>query len=178
MLDGPYVGFLDLLKTNVTNYIGAVLVTDFSGVPVEFRCTHPVKPTEIQRQLYGSTLPRYVGVELCGKPLLNSIQKKPTLVFVNQELLLGVREKFNAPVLFVRAAGEVLTVEDASTQAKEMRFDAASFASISVKTQCPGDLEEARQHIESLIRNLDPTEPFERIAKAVEALTKENRQFQ
>ena len=41
MPDAAYVGFLDLLKTNVTNYIGAILITDFSGVPVEFRCTHP-----------------------------------------------------------------------------------------------------------------------------------------
>ena len=108
-----YAAFLNLLKNKgESNYIGAVLVTDFFGVPNEFRCTHPVKPTEIQRQLYGSTLERHIGVELCGKPLLLALQKKPSLVLVKMQFLLSVREGSASPVLFVRRSGDVLKVAD------------------------------------------------------------------
>ena len=44
MGEAQYAAFLDLIKKPDTNYVGAVLVTDFFGVPIEFRCTHPVKP--------------------------------------------------------------------------------------------------------------------------------------
>jgi hypothetical protein len=46
------------------------MVIDHRGYPLEFRCTTPVKPTPIQKIIYGSLLDQYIGVELCGKRLL------------------------------------------------------------------------------------------------------------
>jgi hypothetical protein len=66
------LGFLTLQETlNKDGYIGAILITDTGGVPQEFRCTHPVKPTVIQKPLYGDTLEPYIGVNLCGVPLVD-----------------------------------------------------------------------------------------------------------
>lgn len=184
MPDGAFVVFVDILPTKAgAGFIGAALVTDFHGVPVEFRCTHPVKPTEIQRQLYGSTLEKYVGVELCGKPLLKSLENRAKLAFVKRELLLEVRDANSPPLLFLRRAGEVPRIESAdSSAATEMNVDSrnASFQSIVVRVRSdfPDDLHEAKDLIEDIFENVDPIEPFERIAKAVEALSKQDTRFQ
>jgi len=46
------LAFLSLCETlSRDGYIGAILVTDERGIPQEFRCTYPVKPTMIQRVL-------------------------------------------------------------------------------------------------------------------------------
>lgn len=84
-----YLGFLSLFLTmDKTGFLGATLVTDSQGVPIEFRCTHPVKPNAIQKTLYGETLTLHVGVNLCGIPLLKSLQNKPALVIVNTDYTL------------------------------------------------------------------------------------------
>lgn len=75
------IGFLTVEPTSDnTGLIGAVLITDERGYPLEFRCTTPVRPTAIQRTLYGALLKPYVSVELCGRRLLAEIQRKPMLV--------------------------------------------------------------------------------------------------
>src|SRR3990170_6152507 len=86
------LGFLALQETSSHDgYLGAILITDLQGVPQEFRCTHPVKPTTIQKPLYGDTLEPYIGVKLCGIPLVESIQNQPALIIVEKEFLLDVR---------------------------------------------------------------------------------------
>ena len=184
MPDGAFVAFVDLLPTKAgTGFIGAALVTDFHGVPVEFRCTHPVKPTDIQKQLYGSTLEKYIGVELCGKPLLKSLENRPKVAFVKSEMLLGVRDANSPPLLFLRRAGEVLRIESPGPSATtEMKVDSrnASFQSVVVRVSSdfPDDLHDAKDFVEDILGNVDPVEPFERIAKAIEALSKQDTRFQ
>src|SRR3990172_10201066 len=86
------LGFLALYETSTQDgYIGAIFITDLQGIPQEFRCTHPVKPTTIQKPLYGDTLEPYIGVKLCGIPLVESIQNQPALIIVEKEFLLDVR---------------------------------------------------------------------------------------
>ena len=57
-----HIGFLQLFEAE-DSYIGAILLTDLDSVPVEFRVTLPVRPTSIQRTLYGRALAPYIGVE-------------------------------------------------------------------------------------------------------------------
>jgi len=105
-------GFWGLYETLAKDgYLGAILITDLRGIPQEFRCTHPVKPTTVQKPLYGTTLEPYIGVNLCGIPLIESIQNKPSLIMVNNEFLLDVRSKSNCPVIFVRRAGEAINIK-------------------------------------------------------------------
>jgi hypothetical protein len=105
------IAFLTLRETaSQDGYIGAILTIDPQGMPKEFRCTHPVKPTAIQKPLYGNMLEPYIAIELCGKPLLQSIQNKPSLVVVEREYLLDVRAFSPYPVIFVRRAGEIIEV--------------------------------------------------------------------
>ena len=51
-----HLSFLTIEKTeNKGGYLGAILITDTRGVPIEFRCTYPIKPTLIQKPLYGES---------------------------------------------------------------------------------------------------------------------------
>ncbi len=54
-----YVGYFCHLKLG-EKHMGAVLVTNQIGVPVEFKYTEPVTTTRLHRILYGSVLERYL----------------------------------------------------------------------------------------------------------------------
>jgi hypothetical protein len=106
------LGFLSLNEISTHDgYLGVILITDLQGIPQEFRCTHPVKPTTIQKPLYGNTLEPHIGVNLCGIPLIESLQNKPSLILVHKECLLDVRIAISCPVVFIRRAGEVIEVK-------------------------------------------------------------------
>jgi len=180
------LGFLALYETSTQDgYIGAILVTDLQGIPQEFRCTHPVKPTTIQKPLYGNTLEPYIAVNLCGIPLIQSIQNKPSLIIVHKEFLLGVRTATPCPVIFIRRAGEAIeikTSDSSETTLRRERIDCSTgrFQPIvfAPNPDFHDDTTSSREIIEKIFSYLDPIEPFERIAKAIEVLAKHDKRFQ
>jgi len=180
------LGFLALCETSSKDsYLGAVLVTDSQGIPQEFRCTHPVKPTTIQKPLYGNMLEPYIGVNLCGVPILKSIQNIPSLIVVDKEFLLDVRKAISCPVIFIRRAGEAIDLKSTTGSEgnfKRERVDCATgrFQPI-VFTPHPDfndDIAVARKLLEKVFSYLDPLEPFERMLKAIEVLGKQDKRFQ
>lgn len=177
------VSFLSFLKTlSEDGYIGSILVTDIYGIPQEFRCTYPVKPTTIQKTLYGEILETYIGVNLCGIPLLKSIQQKPELIIVNKIFLLDIRKELNYPLVYLRRAGEVidLSTDNKISENKE-RIDSpgGKFQPIVFYTHpdFKDDSKNAREILEKIFQYLDPLEPFDRINKAIEVLSKEDSRF-
>lgn len=181
------LGFLGLYETGAEDgYIGAILITDPHGIPQEFRCTLPIKPTAIQKPLYGDSMEPYIGVELCGKPLMQSVQHPPSLLLVNREFLLDVRQASGCPVVFVRQAGEAIDVEPADTSdvgVKRERLDCPTgrFQPIVFSVH-PEYYDEdglsAREMLEKVFRHLEPGEPFERAARAIVELARQDKRFQ
>jgi hypothetical protein len=53
------VGYFSHLRIN-EKHIGAILVTDQIGVPLEFKYTEPVVATKLHRILYGTVLEKYM----------------------------------------------------------------------------------------------------------------------
>ncbi|GFP27289.1 MAG: hypothetical protein DDT22_00800 [candidate division WS2 bacterium] len=180
------LGFSALYETSTHDgYLGAILITDLQGIPQEFRCTHPVKPTTIQKPLYGNTLEPYIGVNLCGIPLIESIQSKPSLIVVHKEFLLGVRITSPCPVIFVRRAGEAIDIKtsgSSETTLRRGRIDCSTgrFQPIIFvpHPDFDDDITSAREILEKIFSYLDPIEPFERMAKAIEVLGKQDKRFQ
>ncbi|MEW6410103.1 MAG: hypothetical protein AB1488_08360 [Nitrospirota bacterium] len=178
--------FLALYETSSHDgYLGAILITDLHGIPQEFRCTHPVKPTTIQKPLYGDTLQPYIGVNLCGIPLIESIQNNPSLIVVREEFLLDVRTASPCPVILIRRAGEVIDIETSDrpeTVLKRERIDCSTgrFQPIvfSPHPDFDDDRTSAMETLEKIFNYLDPLEPFERMAKAIEVLGKQEKRFQ
>ncbi len=180
------LGFLALHETFAKDgYIGAFMITDVHGVPQEFRCSHPVKPTAIQKPLYGDTLEPYIGINLCGIPLIESIKSKPMLIIVQEEFLLGVRVASQYPVVFIRRAGEAIEITNTNHSEKNPireRIDCTtgSFQPIVITPhhEFNEDSSFARPIIEKVFGYFDPIEPFERMVKAVEILGKQDSKFQ
>ena len=97
-----YLAFLSILPTSSGNgFIGAVLVLDHKGIPIEFRCTEPVRFSELQRMLYGASFESYIGVTLCGLPLLKALEATPNLIVVNKEFLLEIQNEIKKSVVLV-----------------------------------------------------------------------------
>jgi len=105
-MDEHTLMFLHVYKYDEqASYRGAFLSTDTNTTPIEFRCTNIIKPTKLQRTLYGKILEEHIYVELIASPLMNSATKQPNIVtslleyvisnkvleyFVNQELETGL----------------------------------------------------------------------------------------
>lgn len=180
------IGYLSLLKTLTGDgYLGAILVTDGLGTPLEFRCTHSVKPTAIQKPLYGNALEPYVGVRLCGVPLIQALENKPKLVVVQEGYLLGVRPEIECPAIHVRLAGEAIEVTTAGSESKAPRSQRIDSPSgrfqpvvLAVNEHFPDDLAAASQIAGEVFLNVDILEPFARVAKAIEVLAKQDPKFQ
>ncbi len=106
-MDDKYIAFLDVLELDDnTAFRGGCLVTDQETKPVEFRCTAAIRPTELQRVLYGKKLLEYVCNDLVGLPMLKALQSKPSLVLVRLPELLKIRPSIGVPVLWIETSPE------------------------------------------------------------------------
>jgi hypothetical protein len=83
------LAFLDISVFEDGSIRGGVLITDLETRPYEFRVTSPVKPTPLQRILYGRTLLDYVYGDLICLPLIRAVKEKLSLVIVRHENLLA-----------------------------------------------------------------------------------------
>src|ERR1039457_7100808 len=110
------IGFLGYREfDNGEAYRGAILVTDDWSKPLEFRCTAPVRPTQLQRTLYGKSLLPHVLTELIGAPLVSSVREKPQFILIADESYFDVRHKVSTPVIRVaRTSGSKTKQEDQS----------------------------------------------------------------
>src|SRR3972149_6823144 len=95
------LAFIDISIFDDGSIRGGVLVTDMETRPYEFRVTTPVKPTSMQRVLYGKTLPKYVYGELIGFPLIKAVKEEISLVIAKNENLLVMRPKLSVPVVII-----------------------------------------------------------------------------
>ncbi len=176
-----HIGFLTLAQTKQKDgYIGAILITDNRGVPVDFRATHPVKPSAVQKTLYGDALEPYVAVELCGKRLLRGVRTQPKLLIVNRSDLLDVHRSAECPVALLRRAGETFGFQ-ADGRPAGSRIDSPSGRFQPLAMDLPpgkaADEERTQQLVEAAFNYVDLLEPFERITKALEVLATQDAAF-
>ena len=185
--DGIDVAFFAVRQTaDNIGYIGAVLVTDEKGIPREFRCTHPVKPTPAQRALYGDNLETYITFELCGKPLVDAMTTNPVACLVESRRNVALREIVSLPVLYVERFGEILAPESApvngepsSRSSERLTSRAGGFEPLRVLHHdgYDEDFGEARTALERVFQYVDLLEPFERITVALRAVYERDERF-
>ncbi len=83
------------------SYVGAVMVTDAIGLPVEFRFTQPIRPTKLHRVLYGSTMDPYIKRDVIAARLMSDLETRPAIVIVQDAALLPLDERIQAPLVQV-----------------------------------------------------------------------------
>ena len=165
-------------------YIGAILVIDNHGIPREFRCTHPVRPTLVQKALYGNNLEWHIGFELCGKPLLGELTSHPVACLVESTGMLGLREAVPLPVVHAQRLGDMLGVSaqtDGESGGRIERLDSEINDFQPLAVHCYGgfetDIEETLPALRRVFQYVDLMEPFERITTAVTVLGERDERF-
>jgi len=160
---------------------GALLVTDDATRPLEFRCTTPIKPNPLQRMLYGQTLRSYIAADLVGEPLLGAIEEKPYVVLVREPMFLTLRSKTKFHMVCLRRQGEQISavISDDQPRSKEepslLSCASGRFQPLTV-TGVPGhagELETALEVLRPIFSETDLLEPFDRIAKVVAELSRQ-----
>jgi len=178
------LGFLQLFESENV-YIGAILLTDLDSVPVEFRVTLPVRPTSIQRTLYGRALAPYIGVELCGKLLLEKVTQQPELIFVKPDYMLGLRPGSNVPLIYIQqtttaieeASGAANTVGKADQNRLELSEGHSQPVTLFPAPGFTKDLNVVRPLVEQLWPKFDLREPFDRIEQTLILLKEQDPRF-
>ncbi len=160
------------------SYLGGVLVTDASGIPLDFRYTEPITPTKLQAVLYGKALEPHLKEEVIQKTLLKELKVTPDLFLVPPvDLVGGWSGDKRFPVLAVQKTqeppmprlGEVLRVSarevllQVSEGAAPLRVLFATGTELATQEQAVGRLLEAGYH-------MDLAEPLERVQAALQTL--------
>jgi hypothetical protein len=70
-------------------FLGAILLTDYRARPQHYAYVQPVKPTKMQRILYGTTLDEHIKVDVIAKKLWEGLPTKPDVLFVDSADLLS-----------------------------------------------------------------------------------------
>jgi hypothetical protein len=171
---------------NDDGYIGGVLVVDETGVPQEFRCTRPVKPTKVQQALYGDVLVAHISNGLVGIPLLNALVTNPVCCIVENSTLLEIANDVNLPVVHMERLGDLLSVDSSQSEKskkpqKPERIDSerGGFSPISANFLHghQSDWETIGDSLKKVFNQVDLLEPFERITTAINILMERDEHF-
>lgn len=173
------IGFLAIEPTeDGAGFLGGLMVLDFQGYPLEFRCTTPVKPTPIQKLVYGPLLEQFISVELCAKRLLRDVKRKPGIVIVPSPHVLSLGED-DVPIVAVQRAGEVLQVESPASGLVTERLESKAFQPVIVTIlgeQGPV-VQNAKSVLVDVFGRFDLLEPFERIRTALKFLQQQDPKY-
>ena len=179
---GKHLGYA-LVDGGEGAFRGALLVTDFRGIPADFRYTDPITPSRIEKILYGSALDLYIRGELILESLLGAAEVSPALWICREGDLLTPLSKLaktRVVMLAPTARAPLDATGDLEKQNDPCVFDLqADGVSAPLRFTLPdgkGREEEARAVAEILVEAasfMDLLEPFSRIARALSALAEE-----
>jgi hypothetical protein len=155
------LGFVDIAVFPDGSIRGGILITDIDTRPYEFRVTSPVKPTQLQQVLYGSSLREYVYGELICAPLVKSSKEKLSLVMVKETNLLAIRDtqEISVPVILIRQEPKAIKSEDGKEGIKPV--------TILAHKKYPGEEGWAQTILSPIMQLHDLFEPFERVHTAL-----------
>jgi hypothetical protein len=177
----PLFGYLSTLESADHGFFGGYLIVSPLGRPLEFHCTAPVQPSRAQQILYGPTLQTYLLGEQIAGTLLAQAKLRPSLILTDQFAAFCLRSQAGVPMVWwanaEQAASDSGHVDPANTEdlmepAESTnplglrRFDLGGF-----QWELPSGFEADRQTVVSLLqtltRQVEPTEPFGRIHEAI-----------
>jgi hypothetical protein len=170
--------FLSVSEFDSGNAIrGAFLTTDGLTKPLEFRCTTPIRPTPLQKILYGEALREHILVELIAFPLYQAAREKPAMLLVAEKTFLPLRKRLEIPVLWVGKHADSANVLPQEAKADDyiVTSPSGSFEPIFVTAHRDflSELAEARKKLADVMAERDLLEPFQRLAVALDHIHKQ-----
>ena len=166
LAQSPYLAFLEVCVVESDSCRAAVLVTDRSTDPVEFRCTSIIKPNPLQKVLWGGRLSSHLATHILGKPLIDSLTQTISLVVVRHPSLLELRPLIPYPMVRILSRAE-----DGQCHLLDENVSAPNVPTyLRVWNNDQSDIRQAREILAPTIGRVDLTEPFSRLLKALAAL--------
>jgi hypothetical protein len=158
------LGFLAVLE-EPSRYIGAYLITNAWGRPLEFRVSNPVQPSRIQQILYGDTLRPYIFAELIGKTLVENTATSVEIIITDCRPVLDLRRWIRTPVVWLDTKEEFPRISDSGIC--EPPVPSLTQGNIYCQPEFDGDKTTICKLIKQLPNCLDLSEPFDRIREAI-----------
>lgn len=143
------IAFVDTTLFDDGSIRGGVLVTDKDTRPYEFRVTSPIKPTALQKLLYGVSLTDYVYGQLIVLPLLKNVKESISLAICIRDNLLVARPDLSFPFVVLK---------------KSSRDNSLL---VQAHPDYPGEQGHAEIVVHDMAHRYDLTEPFNRLKLAV-----------
>ena len=162
------IGYMMVTRMDENQYIGGIMITDSYAIPVEFKYSAPIKPTGLQKILYGNSIEKYLMVDVIAKKLLQNIQEKPKYILLEDSRLLDLQ-------------GKIPTIYIANTSgADEGNFDRMreelqkEMLDTGYTIICNGNLmSEDVKLLEKISNEIDILEPFHRLKEALKYVCSE-----
>ncbi|MDR1966670.1 MAG: hypothetical protein LBQ36_08160 [Synergistaceae bacterium] len=162
------------------NYFrGAALVTDSRGIPTDFRYTEPVRPTKLERILYGSALDIYLREDIILDNLLGAIETKPSLWLLEDAELIGPVQKISrTPAIAVEASARAPLDQSGQCEptAEQGVFmlqadNISAPLRLAVSDDNISKISQFAQTLTSSAEGMELLEPFSRIQRALETVS-------
>ncbi|MCF7935497.1 MAG: hypothetical protein K9L28_04075 [Synergistales bacterium] len=162
-------------------YHGAALVSDLRGIPRDFRYTDPIRPTKLERVLYGGALDVYLREEVILKNLVEAIELAPALWLCSSRELLGpLRGVTQQPVAMLQESTHkpLDNVGDRMEQPEDgLYLVQLTSMSAPYRLRLPkgdlGKVDTVVPLLEEAAETMDLLEPFARIRKAMDIVYEE-----
>ncbi len=161
---------------------GASLVVDYRGIPMDFRYTDPIKPSRLERILYGSALEVYLREELILESLIGAVDVKPTLWICKEpDLLLPLKNITKGKVLFLApsnrspmdATGNVEPSGEGGVYMIQADSVSAPLRAAFPETIRDDEVKQIAGMLVDAAKTMELLEPFGRIQKALISLGEE-----
>lgn len=180
-IENTKIAYTDIIILENGGYLGAVLITDHKGFPLEFRYTDPIIPTKIQKVLYGKGIQKYIKVDVILDSLLKVLSNNFDFIVIEDEELLTYEGKLPANMLRISGTkSPVLGEKSTLSKVKNSEYllqTNTSHHPIRLQFQesfaCEG---EQFHNIISILCELseiiDVQEPLSRVRKSIELICK------
>ena len=168
--------YLDVQALTGDCFMGGLLTVNELGLPTEFLYSDPIQPSKLQLTLYGTTLGKYLMVDVVGKGLLEASQARGVPVVVGHSELLGLATRVKRPLCKLtpsnqRPLGEPGQIRENSAEEFAAQLnDVQSPYIIRIYDRINFVVE---QHVPALVEcasRFDLLEPLERVKRTLEVI--------
>ncbi len=157
------LGYLIVTRTQDNEYIGGIMVTDPYAIPVEFKYSEPIKPTGLQKILYGNSIEKYLMVDVIAKKLLQNIEEKPKFILIDDTRLIEVQSKI--PIIHIALSSKNLDDNQEERLRDELNRETLQSG---FDVLCEGSLtSDDGKWLNKISEEIDILEPFRRLKEAL-----------
>lgn len=168
-----FVGFCD--SDAGDDLRGTAMVTTDRGFPLEFYVSTPIRPSAVQKALYGSSLEPYMTAELLGVRLVNDLKADVKLVLVNR--LGGLDIDTDTPVMFVAHADSYVQQNNPGQEYRRLEGQGADLPSLSVVGGSADMIQTNVDYLAETMRYFDPVGAFDRMRTALNVLAESDERY-